>query len=280
MFENIKIGAKYTRPELAGIWGYNNYQGFSKGVFTPKKTNLVILFVTRIKQESLTQYKDCISAGLLFWQGELQGGSDSRLVQASLKGDKIHLFYREIHHTAFEYHGEVTLVSHHPSTSGPSEFVFRISHDQSIQDDLERFKVELENIPNVTQREEVRQARLGQGLFRQRLMEYWKRKCATTDVDHPALLTASHIKPWRIANNQERVDPFNGLLLLTQYDKLFDRGLITFNPDGGIVISKAFPEDLYLKAGINPEAKITRLTDRHHQYLEFHRGTLFIKYSP
>lgn len=71
-------------------------------------------------------------------------------------------------------------------------------------------------------------------------MGVWGGRCAVTGVDVPPLLTASHIKPWRAATNPERLDPYNGLLLLPQYDRLFDRGLITFADDGRMQVSEAF----------------------------------------
>jgi putative restriction endonuclease len=279
MFSKLQIGLKYTRPELAKLWGYEGFNGFSKGVFTPKGTNLIILFVTRIKQKSLTQYSDCISGGMLFWQGEEKGGSDQRIAEAGLMGKEIHLFYREIHHTPFEYMGQIVLM--HPpkrNPKGPSDFVFNLAHDQSASDDLERRKAEIESLAE-TEREQIIKARLGQGSFREQLMDFWHRKCAVTEVDHPSVLVASHIKPWRVATNKERTDPFNGLLLLTQYDKLFDRGLITFDQQGSIQISKAFPESLWSRSGIAPHARIGQLTTNHLDYLGFHRKMVFVDQS-
>ena len=159
---------------------------------------------------------------------------------------------------------------------GPSDFVFDLVNDQSLQDDLERFDKE-GNAPLGTDREQIVQARLGQGRFRENLMDYWERTCAITDVNHPVVLTASHIKPWRLASNSERVDPYNGLLLLTQYDRLFDRGLITFSPNGVIQISKAFPEVLWDKTGICPDARLKKLDKEHQAYLDFHRAKVFVR---
>jgi HNH endonuclease len=60
--------------------------------------------------------------------------------------------------------------------------------------------------------------RVGQGIFRENLITYWKARCAITGLSLTALLRASHIKPWRDSNNSERLDPFNGLLLSPSYD--------------------------------------------------------------
>ena len=51
------------------------------------------------------------------------------------------------------------------------------------------------------------------------------------------MLLASHIKPWRDSNHQERLDKFNGLLLLANLDKAFDLGFISFDDSGKVPIS-------------------------------------------
>lgn len=63
----LVISAKYTRPELAVRWGYASHNAIGRGVVTPRGAKIVILFVTRIKKEALTQYEDVLSGDLLFW---------------------------------------------------------------------------------------------------------------------------------------------------------------------------------------------------------------------
>ncbi len=71
-------------------------------------------------------------------------------------------------------------------------------------------------------------ARRGQERFRADLFRQWHGRCAVTDIDRAELLRASHIKPWSVSSDAERVDPFNGLLLAVHADALFDRALISF----------------------------------------------------
>ncbi|MCI6530224.1 MAG: HNH endonuclease, partial [Mesosutterella sp.] len=82
-------------------------------------------------------------------------------------------------------------------------------------------------IPNDTERRELHLARIGQGIYRQRLLKFWHEKCAVTGFSNPDMLLASHIKPWRLSDNCERLDPCNGLLLSPALDRAFDRGFIT-----------------------------------------------------
>jgi predicted restriction endonuclease len=80
-------------------------------------------------------------------------------------------------------------------------------------------------------------ARRGQGRFRSKLDEHWGHACAATNCKVRAVLRASHIKPWRLSSNTERLDPANGILLAANVDILFDRGLVSFDDHGRMLTS-------------------------------------------
>ncbi|BAL24895.1 HNH endonuclease [Azoarcus sp. KH32C] len=122
-----------------------------------------------------------------------------------------------------------------------------------------------------TEKANLIKSRIGQGTFRQKVVAYWAR-CAVTGFKDPAFLVASHIKPWRASKNSERLDPFNGLLLLPNIDKAFDGGYITFASDGKIIISPQLPEPSVL--GISEEMHVT-LDRRHQVFMDFHRSSVF-----
>jgi predicted restriction endonuclease len=189
----------------------------------------------------------------------------------------VHLFYREIHHTPFEYKGQVILLNAVRRSDKPSQFVFRLEHDQGAAADLERFRAEVEAISDVTELEDVRKARVGQGRFRKLLLERWGARCAVTGVEIPALLSASLIKPWRCATNAERLDRHNGLLVLPQYDRLFDRGFITFADDGSLLVSPALPRHEFDLLGLPEDAKLTAVDSEHRPYLAFHRDRVVLR---
>lgn len=87
-------------------------------------------------------------------------------------------------------------------------------------------------------RETVVQARRGQGKFRANVAAI-ERSCRLTGVTNPSLLIAGHIKPWRLCESTaERLDGMNGLMLTPDADLLFDRGFISFEDDGEILVSK------------------------------------------
>lgn len=120
-----------------------------------------------------------------------------------------------------------------------------------------------------------KKGRQGQGKFRSKLLEECP-MCPITHVYETGLLVASHIKPWRRASTKERIDPKNGFTLTPLYDKLFDRGYITFSDSKKMIISKWLSEESQKKLGI--ESRIIDdlpLDDERKSYLEYHRKMIF-----
>jgi putative restriction endonuclease len=78
--------------------------------------------------------------------------------------------------------------------------------------------------------------RIGQALFRKRVMDNFDYACALSGISEPELLVASHIIPWR-TRIDTRLDPRNGILLYSAYDALFDKGFISFDDDFRVLIT-------------------------------------------
>ena len=93
------------------------------------------------------------------------------------------------------------------------------------------------SLPETT-REAIVAARIVQGLFRRRVLKKYG-CCLITEIEEPALLVASHIKPLRDCRKDPRecLDPENALLLSPTWDRLFDQGFISFTDDGEMMIS-------------------------------------------
>lgn len=129
------------------------------------------------------------------------------------------------------------------------------------------------NIPVTTQLTEIL-ARRGQGKFREALMRKWGAACAVTGLMCAELLRASHIKPWTQSTPRERLDAANGLLLAAHLDALFDKGLISFDDDGAMLVSPRLPEAVAVAFALpsklrnKPDAGLVT-------YLEYHRKNLF-----
>ena len=91
--------------------------------------------------------------------------------------------------------------------------------------------IEEDESESPTEKLELRSARIGQGKFRKNTTAIWggDAKCAVTGLQIPALLNASHIKPWRDCDSKrEKLSGSNGILLCVHLDRLFDRYLIGF----------------------------------------------------
>ncbi|WP_194756654.1 HNH endonuclease [Aliidiomarina indica] len=143
--------------------------------------------------------------------------------------------------------------------------------DATMQYDIS--VIEQDESLEVTQKSMLIQARRGQGKFRERLIQQWQR-CAVTGYDNISLLLASHIKPWSKAENEERLDPFNGLLLIPNLDKAFDLNYVSFTDKGRILIAEQLGE--YETLGIHKEMSVL-LHARHQDYMAYHREVYFKK---
>lgn len=90
-----------------------------------------------------------------------------------------------------------------------------ISNNPEVSPVIERQLKAIENDNEIkaSEKEAIIKARIGQGVFRQRLLDKYNGKCIITGINETTLLVASHIKPWRSANNYERISGENGLLL-------------------------------------------------------------------
>ncbi|MCS4233865.1 HNH endonuclease [Stenotrophomonas sp. BIGb0135] len=117
-------------------------------------------------------------------------------------------------------------------------------------------------------------ARLGQGAFRTALMRHWEEQCAASGCTVLSILRASHILPWRDANDEERLDPENGLLLTANLDALFDRGLITFDESGHLITSSILAPESAAQL-LPPKGLRRRPSERQRRYLQLHRETVF-----
>jgi len=127
-------------------------------------------------------------------------------------------------------------------------------------------------------REAIIKARIGQGEFRKRLIHFWG-GCSVTGCDCLEILVASHIKPWRDCVGKEAIDMANGLLLLPNLDRAFDRGLISFADDGKIILSDRLGSSIAAALGINGDMQIskTKIMNNHKQFLQYHRDYVLAK---
>lgn len=127
---------------------------------------------------------------------------------------------------------------------------------------------------SATERDAAVRERVGQDLFRQGLLALWNGRCAVTGLETPALLRASHAKPWRLASDEERLDVYNGLLLAAHLDAAFDAGLISFTPSGELLVSDRLAHEDRNLLGLRGWPPI-QLRPEHQPYMKFHREVVF-----
>lgn len=129
---------------------------------------------------------------------------------------------------------------------------------------------------SVTEKTILSKARIGQGLFRD-LVSKIEKKCRVSSIENPEFLIASHIKPWKVADNFERVDGNNGLFLSPNIDRLFDRYFISFSDEGRLLISPLLSDELRKKFGLSENMFVGTFNEDQKKYLAHHRERL--KYS-
>lgn len=151
------------------------------------------------------------------------------------------------------------------------------SAEEPERETWERHELQLLHASHLspTDRETLIKARRGQGRFRENVARV-EHDCRITRVSNPTYLIASHIKPWRHADNDERLSEHNGLMLAPQADYLFDRGFISFG-DGRLLISEVADERSLVKLGVDPDRppEVGRFSKDQERFLEFHRAEIF-----
>lgn len=149
-----------------------------------------------------------------------------------------------------------------------------------------KYENELKDIPahlkGETRIREVK-TRVNQNVFRKIVLANYDGKCALTGIDIPELLVASHIIPWA-DNEQERLNPENGICLSSLYDKSFDIGLISFDDNLRVIFSHRLKQNVgkeyYDKYFIPIQGKDLELPQKYlpqPKFLEWHRDSIFEK---
>lgn len=129
-------------------------------------------------------------------------------------------------------------------SSNWTELTYRAQLIKANMQNLEIHEIidmgEIDNIPPGVYREQLMKTRIGQYFFRITVLNSYGSRCCVTGLSKSDLLIASHIKPWKVSDEQtERTNPRNGICLNSLHDKAFDRGLITITQDFRILVSNA-----------------------------------------
>ena len=98
-------------------------------------------------------------------------------------------------------------------------------------------------------------------------------------MSQPEYLRASHSKPWRDSSNEERLNGENGLLLTPDVDLLFDRGFLSFEDNGKVLVSPVADLTAMSKMGLTGDllGNVGAFSEGQKQFLQFHRESIFLE---
>ncbi len=147
--------------------------------------------------------------------------------------------------------------------------VQRQKAEEAITRAIERSPIE------ETTRKALVAARVGQGRFRADVL-IAEPRCRITGVEDPRLLIASHIRPWhRCPENDQRLDASNGLMLTPTFDRMFDRGLLTFEDNGDVYVSPSVTSEVVQRIGLKNHRNVGAFRKEQQVYLDYHRVHIF-----
>ena len=155
----------------------------------------------------------------------------------------------------------------------------KIQHELApiMEDDSEyeiNLEIEAKKIEGDLEKIQMTKSRRGQGIFKAnvRLIE---NHCRITGVSNIRHLRASHIKPWAVSDNDEKLDGYNGLLLSPHVDHLFDRGFISFQDSGEILVSRELNPTVLDQWSIRASQNVGEFKSVQRTYHDYHREIVF-----
>jgi hypothetical protein len=301
----LSVGDKYSKKDLAERLDQPNLAKVREGIAQCTNSSSTLFFVDleKLGKEQRFHFNDFFQEDFFHWDSQTTQHIDTPTIQQIVKGDLTpHLFVRVVQKIKnvtqpFIYCGRLVFDTHEEGTSKPVHMLFHnIDYDDhTTNDDLidiylwkpskagreTQSKINRQGVitpnrvrkyrkPNETERKGLVTSRVGQGYYRQKIIERWEGKCPVSGMSIIPILIASHIVPWSQSNDEEKLDVNNGILLSPNVDALFDKCLISFKNDGSILISGKISIQDRVALGLNHTIKIP-VSERMTPYLERHR---------
>lgn len=308
MFKNLQLGNSYSKKDLVKILGEETLKTSREGIFNCKNSHNTLFFVTLDKssKDQNLHYNDYFEEDFFHWDSQNKQHINTPGIQKIVTGQNTtHLFVRINNVTKnltnpFFYCGRLVYDSYDKKTSNPVHIVFQnIDYDDNTNNEdlidiylwtpLKYGKKTSSSIskkgviseqrkkkytkPNKTERRGLVTSRVGQGYYRQQIVDKWDGTCPVTKCKIKSILISSHILPWSKSNDEEKLDVENGILLSPNVDSLFDKHLISFSDEGKLIISSKISLDELYVLGIDPNVKIP-VSEGMKKYLKIHRKTL------
>lgn len=290
LIRTLQIGQQYVLHDIANLLEMQTAATMRKGVLNRRGENAIVLLINLEKESYATPYVDHIDNDVLYWEGQLR----QRFVENRMNTGEyeIFVFVRDKIKTPFTYYGRaLPIATQYYDPGQPCKTKFSLYEyadsmlyqtliqDASVSHPFMDSPEAGEKEPlyrGPTTRESLINQRTTQQAYRKHALALWNNRCAVLGVEQPKILIASHIKPWRVSDSQERTDPKNALILSPLYDKLFDLGMISFKPsDGKITLSKQLNDNEYDRLGLDDTKHLCMIPNGTEHYLSYHNKYVF-----
>ncbi len=286
------VGEEYRIQDLALLLNVDPISMTRRGVVVRKDAQLLFLHLEKDKY-STPQYEDHLEGSVLFWSGQNRVKSVEKALNNNSRDTFV--FIQKARKTPFIYYGRAIplRMQIHWEPDVPSRIAFDLfEYAQYLNDRKSALKVSnntlivSENEPVygenkiiANEREAMTKIRTSQRMYRDQALALWQHRCAVTAVDNENWLIASHIKPWHESNDSEKVDPYNSLILTPNFDKLFDRGVISFSPSNGrIILPETQTREMWNNLNrlhIDDTIKLSIVPSKTASYLEYHNNYVY-----
>jgi hypothetical protein len=279
LITHLAIGSHYVLQDIADLMEMNIAATMRKGVLSRTGENAIVLLINLKKESYATPYVDHIDNDVLYWEGQLK----QRFVENRMNTGEyeIFVFVRDRVKTPYNYYGRaIPIASQYFAPGKPCKTKFSLYEYASASTYKEAGYAtyqEAEYTPgHPTTRIGTTIQRTVQHTYRKQALELWNNSCAVLGVEKPKILVASHIKPWRVADDHERIDPKNALILSPLYDKLFDLGMISFDPSSGAIqLSGQLDDNDYDRLGIDDSKHLSMIPEGTGKYLSYHNKYVY-----
>jgi hypothetical protein len=298
----LLLGESYSKKTLSDLLNEPSLAPVREGIYTCKNNKSIMLFVDLVKngKEERFHFNDYFQEDYFHWDSQPRQDINTPTIKKLISGLlEVNLFVRidqkvKSNTQPFKYCGRLEYTDYYQNTSKPVHIVFSsIDYDENNGQLKDIYLWQPETIgksttnnnygvkpgskqknfkkPNYTERKGLINSRVGQGYYRQEILNKWDNRCAVTGLGIKEVLIASHIVPWKSADDQERLDFNNGILLSPNLDALFDKHLISFDDNGKILIHSRLDVQHQECLGIKKEMKLRSVNTEMRKYLEIHR---------
>jgi hypothetical protein len=305
MTQQLVFGNPYSKKDLSVIFDEKGLLSSREGIFSSNTLNSYLFFVDLVKEgkEDRFHFNDYFDGDVFHWDSQTTQHINTPRIQKIINKELPILLFTRIYPKIksqtqpFIFCGRLEYIEHDENTSKPVHIVYQsLDYDETtknqslveiynwkpemigksstnnvylVKKSLSRPKSEQKK-PNYTERKGLVTSRVGQGWYRQEILKKWNNKCSITGCSITEILISSHIKGWSECNEDERLDPDNGILLSPNIDSLFDKHLISFDDDGSILISDKVSKENLEILGISNSIKL-EVDNGMKKYLQHHR---------